>query len=79
MSETFFKPPLYCQKCTKMCADSIFRVFISREARISFEYVCLVCGGDVQTFVMNFTQVVAYCLHRENMLANLVEGNETVN
>ena len=75
---TLHKPPIYCQTCHKKCADGILTTYITKDADIIFEFVCLKCSSDIQVFKMNFTQAVAYCLCMENTLACYCEGKDEV-
>lgn len=78
MAEVFYKPPIFCQKCHEPCCNSIIHVFISKEARINFEFACLKCGKDIQEFTMDFAQIVAYCLCVEKGLAGYMDGTDTI-
>jgi hypothetical protein len=75
---TYFKPPIFCKNCHKE-TDAILACYINKEAKIMFCFVCPKCNlADIQTFVMDFAQTIAYCLCREKGMAGYVEGTETV-
>jgi hypothetical protein len=80
MSSLAHKPPIFCQKCHCKCHNTVVGIYINRDAEIIFEFACLKCGtaGEIQTFKMNFTQTVAYCISVENNLACYSEGPETI-